>query len=197
MPERTRCGMPCLIHDHDCDRSPNHTAMHRDVQQKGNHTCEWATPGVRHMPALIDLAKRLRRERADARAEAERLRDQIKSVQDHAAWVEERRRTAERERDEARRHRLDDLHAMRLALKAALGVDGDPTWDQVISAAQQTLAGRDRLAEQVKRVRDRHQPVAAHLGDPDDDDNLITACSDCEVPYPCPTVRTLDEEATP
>lgn len=51
---------------------------------------------------------------------------------------------------------------------------------------------RDRLAEQVKRVRALHRPAAAYLGDPDDDDNLITVCTHCEAPYPCSTIRTLD-----
>ena len=51
---------------------------------------------------------------------------------------------------------------------------------------------RDRLAEQVKRVRDVHRPVSAWAGDPDDDDNLTTACMHCEVPYPCDTIRALD-----
>ena len=54
-------------------------------------------------------------------------------------------------------------------------------------------AERDAAREQVKRVRGQHHPIAAHLGDPDDDDNLITACNECEVPYPCAIIRALDE----
>jgi hypothetical protein len=53
-------------------------------------------------------------------------------------------------------------------------------------------AERDAAREQVKRVREKHGPIAAHYGDPDDDDNLVTACGECEVPYPCDTVRALD-----
>lgn len=44
----------------------------------------------------------------------------------------------------------------------------------------------------VKRVRDLHRPVAAHAGDPDDDDTLTTACAYCSVPYPCQTIAALD-----
>jgi hypothetical protein len=49
-----------------------------------------------------------------------------------------------------------------------------------------------RLAEQVKRVSALHRPVAAHAGDPDDDDTLMTACAYCSVPYPCQTIAALD-----
>lgn len=49
-----------------------------------------------------------------------------------------------------------------------------------------------RLAEELKRVSDLHRPVAAHAGDPDDDDTLTTACAYCSVPYPCQTITALD-----
>ena len=57
--ERPRCGVPCLTHTHSCDRSSHHTGPHRDVQQKGNHTCEWATPGPQDIPALLAEVERL------------------------------------------------------------------------------------------------------------------------------------------
>ena len=135
MPERTRCGVPCLIHDHDCDRSPGHIATHRDVQQRGDHSCEWDTPSPQDAPALVVIARRLRAERDEAR---DRLRE-------------------------------------------------------VADLRDKSVRQRDAAREQVKRVRDRHHPIAAHLGDPDDDDNLITACNECEVPYPCAIIRALDE----
>lgn len=61
MAERPRCGMPCLTHTHDCDRSPGHTGFHRDVQQKGDHGCAWNTPGPKDVPALIAALSRSRR----------------------------------------------------------------------------------------------------------------------------------------
>ncbi|TYK45223.1 hypothetical protein [Actinomadura decatromicini] len=64
--ERQRCGMPCLIHDHDCDRSPRHTGVHRDVQQKGDHSCEWGPPGPEDVPTLLAVVARLRAELTDA-----------------------------------------------------------------------------------------------------------------------------------
>lgn len=60
VPTRQRCGMPCLTHPHDCDRSPRHTGVHRDVQQKGDHSCEWDTPSAKDVPALIAEVKQLR-----------------------------------------------------------------------------------------------------------------------------------------
>lgn len=53
---------------------------------------------------------------------------------------------------------------------------------------------RAALAAQVKRVRELHYPVAVSAGDPDNDDDLTTACAFCAVVYPCITVRALDGE---
>jgi hypothetical protein len=58
---RNRCGMPCLTHPHDCDRSPGHTGVHRDVQQKGDHSCEWDTPGPQDVPTLLAALEKSRR----------------------------------------------------------------------------------------------------------------------------------------
>jgi hypothetical protein len=61
---RRRCGIPCLTHQHTCDRSPLHTGVHRDVQQNGQHTCEWDTPGFEDVEALTAEVGRLRAESA-------------------------------------------------------------------------------------------------------------------------------------
>ena len=58
--KRARCGIPCLKHPHACDRSPKHTGVHRDVQQRGDHSCEWDTPGPKDVPALMDALNRSR-----------------------------------------------------------------------------------------------------------------------------------------
>ncbi|MUN41473.1 hypothetical protein [Actinomadura litoris] len=61
---RPRCGVPCLAHGHhNCDRSPGHYDMHRDVQQKGDHTCEWETPGPKDVPTLLAEVMHLRARR--------------------------------------------------------------------------------------------------------------------------------------
>ncbi|WP_329521222.1 hypothetical protein [Spirillospora sp. NBC_01491] len=57
-----------MTHTHTCDRSPRHIGVHRDVQQKGDHTCEWDTPGPKDMPALLAEVKQLREAGADADA---------------------------------------------------------------------------------------------------------------------------------
>jgi hypothetical protein len=70
--------MPCLTHAHDCDRSPGHSDWHRDVQQKGDHTCAWSTPGPKDAPAILAALR-------SARAEAEQLRERLAVVEKFCA----------------------------------------------------------------------------------------------------------------
>lgn len=77
-PERPRCGTPCLKHAHACDRSPRHTGFHRDVQQKGEHTCEWDTPHPKDFPALMAALR-------STRAEVEQLRERLAVVEKFCA----------------------------------------------------------------------------------------------------------------
>ncbi|WP_433225538.1 hypothetical protein [Actinomadura formosensis] len=65
-PERPRCGTPCLKHAHACDRSPRHIGFHRDVQQAGEHTCEWDTPTPKDFPAVMAALRSARAELAEA-----------------------------------------------------------------------------------------------------------------------------------
>jgi hypothetical protein len=48
----------------------------------------------------------------------------------------------------------------------------------------------DRLRETVDKVRALHKP----LGSPTGSDDPRVVCDDCDVPYPCPTLRALDGE---
>ena len=103
--ERPRCGLPCLNHNHTCDRDPNHTGVHRDIQQNGQHTCEWATPGPGDLPAVLHAWKLAEHsyvgardrwfgaadnvlataaERDEARAEVERVRAELAEMTAHA-----------------------------------------------------------------------------------------------------------------
>lgn len=127
-----------------------------------------------------------------AEAERDQARTEVERLRGEAAAAEAARDRHGRDRDDARtelrywRDRAEQAEAEREQLRQQLEAE----------AAYQGLLRdeRDHLAEQVKRVREKHSPIAVHMGDPDDDDTLITACGECEVPYPCDTIRALDGE---
>jgi hypothetical protein len=96
---------------------------------------------------------------------------------------------SERDRRSERARAVEALGDVGRTAEAASGDLEDGINAELLAAR----AERDRLAEQVQRVRDVHRPVSAHVGDPDDDDTLTTACVHCEVLYPCDTIRALDK----
>jgi chromosome segregation ATPase len=114
---RQRCGMPCLKHPHACDRSPRHTGFHRDVQQKGEHTCEWDTPHPKDFPALMTALR-------STRAEAERLRSREALVEDQVRIV---RRQGE---EETARAAYEAMDAERRNAEARRSVDNVAFADQ-------------------------------------------------------------------
>lgn len=121
-PERRRCGVPCLTHTHSCDRSPNHTGTHRDVQQKGNHTCEWDTPGAKDVPALIAEVKRLKSALSEACEQVAEADDRMATAEVRAAAAEARVRELEAAPVDwdAQRRRADELEAERDRLRGEL-----------------------------------------------------------------------------
>lgn len=124
-PERPRCGMPCLKHAHSCDRSPGHCDWHRDVQQKGDHTCAWSTPGPKDAPAILAALR-------SARAEVERL--QAKVAKDH---------------DELRDKRTDLLNIR--GILSPQPSTGDPVVPMPLGA--EVAPAIEWLAAEVERLR--------------------------------------------
>lgn len=101
--------------------------------------------------------------------QVEQLRDQLKSDREHAAWVEERRRKAEAERDAARRVRDDGARVvdeLRAELATALNRKAlGRAFSELQGFAQRETAHARVLTEQVKRVRE----VAAYFRDRETD----------------------------
>jgi hypothetical protein len=153
-PERPRCGAPCLKHAHGCDRSPKHTGFHRDVQQKGDHTCTWDTPGPKDFAAVMAALR-------NARVEVERLQ------RDAAAWRTSYDRLSGRATrlwqawQSARRGRAQ-MRAERDAARAELtgaylgATEVREMYADLRKRATEIERQRDRLAAQVKRIRDLH-----------------------------------------
>lgn len=53
---RATCAEPCPNLIHTCDRSPQHTGFHRDIQQKGQEGCSWYSDGQHYgcAPAVTE-----------------------------------------------------------------------------------------------------------------------------------------------
>lgn len=188
-PERSRCGVPCLKHDHACDRSPGHTWPHRDVQQKGAHSCEWDTPGPDDVPALLRMVERLRGEleaaatvyRAEV-AHTQRLREAAVGTAFETGRILGQLKQVETDRDRLRsqlamhltawRHASRRARASR-ALRKAITADRDrllevgaatvATWRE---RAEKAEADRDRLAAELDEVRKgKVEQMLGRLGD--------------------------------
>lgn len=57
---QTTCGLACPKpgHSHICQRSPGHLDVHRDVKQKGDESCRWATPHTPTLAEALDIVRR-------------------------------------------------------------------------------------------------------------------------------------------
>lgn len=120
-----------------------------------------------------------------------------KVIRDHDA--ERRRVLAERDNARAEVERLRaKLADLRSELDHMQDADSEATvWHDEF---QQANVERDRLAEQVKRVRARHsaQCGGACASTPCQCEPGDLVCAECETPHPCPTRIDLDgPEATP
>lgn len=82
----------------------------------------------------------------------------------------------------------------------------DP-YAEIPNDLEKVITDRDRLAEQVKRVRDRHKPITVQVADDlTGETTNITVCLECDgiretssdeadpILHPCPTIRALDDQ---
>lgn len=140
--------------------------------------------------ALLDEVKRLRKALHNGRAERDRLRAECADLEsglsdaaDHARRLDQGLREIEAERDAARA----EVEECRTSNRRLCDLAQQALDDKNTAAARATNqyaalhVERDRLAEQVKRVRGLHREHV-HSG----------TCKFCWLAWPCPTIRALD-----